>query len=310
MPKKIIDYLWHFEFLRKNIIGNVDILHSTTFCTPRDHYGKLIVTIYDVSFQALPECHTEENRQHCLKGTIDAVNNADCIITISNHGKNELVKYFDADPDKIKVTYLAAKDIFSPSCQDEQKKIIDKYKLSKGFILFVGSYEPRKNLITLVKAYVSLPESTKKRHLLVIAGGKGWLNSEIDDIIELNKSSDIRRIGYVDEDDLPGLYSAADVFVYPSLYEGFGLPILEAMACGAPVITSNTSSMTEVGGNAALYFDPHDENQLRELLIKTVDDESLKEDLRQNGFRNAKKFSWEKTARKTLQIYESVYKND
>ena len=164
------------------------------------------------------------------------------------------MKYFDADPDKIVVTHLAAKDIFVPCGIKRRIVYLKNIGISHDFIFFVGSFEPRKNIGTLIRAYANLPEDIKMQHPLVIAGGKGWLNSEIDALIKSHPPNQIRRIGYVDEQDLPGLYSAAAVFVYPSLYEGFGLPILEAMSCGTPVITSNTSSMPEISGDAALFI--------------------------------------------------------
>ncbi len=250
LPGKAMSGFWYIPVPKKWFLGDVDILHSTTFSSPRDHYGKLVTTIYDISFLTMPECHTERNRRFCLKGTLDAVRYADCIIAISNHGKQELIKYFDVDPDKIVVTHLAAKDIFAPCGMEEQNRVLKKYRISRDFIFFVGSFEPRKNIVTLIRAYANLPENIKMQHPLVIAGGKGWLNFEIDALIKSLPPDQIRRIGYVDEQDLPGLYSAAAVFVYPSLYEGFGLPILEAMSCGAPVITSNTSSMPEISGDA------------------------------------------------------------
>jgi glycosyltransferase involved in cell wall biosynthesis len=307
IPKKIIDRLWNSRIPRKWILGNVDILHSTTFCAPQDHYGKLIVTIYDISFLTLPECHTEANRQHCLQGTLDAVKYADCIIAISNHGKQELVKYFDVNPDKIVVTHLAANDIFTPCGSEEQNRVLEKYKISRDFIFTVVSYEPRKNIGTLIRAYVDLPDAVKKQHPLIIAGGKGWLNADIDELIESQASDRIQRIGYIDEQDLPALYSAAAAFVYPSLYEGFGLPILEAMSCGAPVITSNTSSMPEISGDAALFFDPTDVQQLTTHLLELMGDENLRRELSRKGIERAGQFSWEKTARATLKIYEDLY---
>jgi glycosyltransferase involved in cell wall biosynthesis len=308
IPKIIIDIAWHYSPIPKKwILGNVDILHSTTFCSPGDHYGKLIVTVYDVSFLILPEYHTEANRQHALKGTADAVRFADCIIAISDSGKKDLVKYFAADPEKVVVTHLAAKDIFTPRGLDERNRVLKKFGISGDFILFVGSFEPRKNIGTLVRAYINLPEKVKKQYSLVIAGGKGWLNTDIDALIGSQDSAQIRRIGYVDERDLAALYSAATVFVYPSFYEGFGLPNLEAMSCGTPVITSNTSSMPEIGGAAALYFDPHDVRQLTSLLLEVIEDENLRKELSRKGIERAGEFSWEKTARATLKIYEDLY---
>ena len=141
----------------------------------------------------------------------------------------------------------------------------------------------------------------------MVAGGKGWLNSDIDALIESQASDQIRRIGYVDEQDLPALYSAAAAFVYPSLYEGFGLPILEAMSCGAPVITSNTSSMPEISGDAALLFNPTDVGQLTTLLLEVIGNDSLRKELSRKGIDRAREFRWEKTARATLKIYEDLY---
>ena len=307
LSKQIIDLLWNSSVPKKWVLGNVDILHSTTFCAPRDHFGKLIVTIYDISFLTLPECHIEANRQHCLQGTLDAVRYADRLIAISNHGKEELIKMFNADPRKVAVTHLAAKDIFVPRAPEEQEVVLAKYRLPRDFIFTVGSCEPRKNIITLIRAYAGLPESTKSGHPLVIAGGKGWLNSDLNTLVESLPSGQIRHIGYVAEQDLPALYSAASIFVYPSLYEGFGLPILEAMSCGTPVIASNTSSMPEIGGEAALYFDPTDTNQLIRRMLELIDNAAMKAKLRQKGFDNAHRFSWKKTAMETLRIYEETY---
>ena len=306
IPKRCIDLVWRSPVPRKWILGKVDILHSTTFCTPPDHYGRLIVTLYDISFVILPECHTEANRQHCLKGTLDAVRYADRIIAVSNSGKNDLIKYFDADPEKVVVTPLAAKDIFSPRGVEERGRVLEQYGIQGDFIFSLGSFEPRKNIKTLVRAYVNLPEKVKNQYSLVIAGGKGWMNSEIGELIGSQDAGRIRRIGYVDEQDLPSLYSGAAVFVYPSYYEGFGLPILEAMACGAPVISSNTSSMPEVGGDAALYFDPADVQQLSALLLEVTGDENLRNEVSRKGIRQAGAFSWDKTARATLKIYEDL----
>jgi glycosyltransferase involved in cell wall biosynthesis len=306
VPKWMVDLLWNSRIPKKWILGGVDILHSTTFCAPQDHYGKLIVTIYDLSFLTLPECHNEANRQHCLKGTIDAIAYADAIIMISHHAKSELLKYFEVDEEKVKVVHLAARDDFIPVNKVEQEKVLAKYQIPRDFIFTVGTFEPRKNIKTLVEMYLELPEKVKNSHPLVIAGGKGWLHSDLDKLISQNPEL-VRYIGYIPDKDLPALYSAASVFVYPSLYEGFGLPILEAMACGAPVITSSTSSMPEVSGDAAILFDPADPPQLKSALVTMIENEDLRAQLRKKGFENVRRFSWEKAARETLKIYQEIY---
>ena len=245
----------------------------------------------------------------CIRDSLDSIRYADCIIAISNFGKKELVKYFNADPEKIVVTHLAAKDIFTPRGLEEQNRVLEKYKIPHDFIFSLGSNEPRKNIGTLVRAYMNLSENVKNVHHLVIAGGAGWLNSDTDSLIESQNSPQIHRIGYIDEQDLPALYSAACAFVYPSLYEGFGLPILEAMSCGTPVITSNTASMPEISGDAAFFFDPANDHQLTALLFDVMGNENLRKELSRKGIDRARQFSWDKTARATLKIYEDLFSN-
>lgn len=308
MPKRIIDFIWTSGIPKKWILGKVDVLHSTTFCAPKDHYGKLIVTIYDLSFLTHPQCHVEANRRHCLQGTIDSINYADTIIAISHHGKNELLKYFDINEDKIKVVHLAAKDIFKPANDEAKEEVLGKYDISEEYIFNLGTLEPRKNIKTLIEAYARLPAIVKRKNRLIIGGGRGWLNSEIDKLVKsLNIQQYIKFIGYVKEEDLPALYSAAKLFVYPSLYEGFGLPVLEAMACGTPVITSNSSSLPEIAGDAAILVEPADTKQLTDYMLLLINDEKLRHQMSLKGMEQAKKFSWEKTARETLDIYEKIY---
>ncbi len=309
LPQRLMNGLWYSPIPGRWILGDVDILHSTAFYAPKNHPGKLVVTIHDISSLTLPHYHTEATRKRSNHGTENAVAYADHIITVSEFSKNELLRYFTLEPEKITVTHSAAKDIFVPCSPEEKKRVREKYGVPEDFILFVGSLEPRKNVATLVRAYISLPEPVRKRHRLVIAGGKGWLNAEIDTLLKSSGSSGILRIGYVDEQDLPALYSAAIVSVFPSLYEGFGLPVLEAMACGTPVISSNSSSLPEVGGDAALYFDPHDTNQLKETLERLLGDENLRAQLSRKGIERARLFSWEKAAQETLGVYEKVYRN-
>lgn len=307
VPKQGIDDLWEYCPQKKRIFGHVDILHSTSFCAPQDFYGRLIVTIYDVSFITLPECHIEENRQHCLKGTIDAITYADAIITISHHAKSEIIKYFHAPEDKIFVVHLAARDNFTPSIKAEIDRVLKKFKITKKFIFFLGTSEPRKNLKRIIEAYLSLPSSIRDNYLLVLGGGGGWLNSDLFHDISDQDLTSIYYLGYIDEKDLPAIYSGCHIFLYPSLYEGFGLPILEAMACGAPVISSNTSSMPEVCGDAAILINPMDVTQLRNSIELLIGDDGLRKSLIIKGIENAKRFSWEKTAQETLKIYQNVY---
>ena len=232
---------------------------------------------------------------------------ADKIITDSNSTKNDLINYFNIPEEKIRVILLAADEKFKPLSNKEIKEAKQKYNLNFPFILYVGTLEPRKNIPSLIKAFYKL----KKKNLqykLVIAGKKGWKYKEIFETIDkLNLQSDVVFTGYVPDEDLPALYNAADLFVYPSVYEGFGLPPLEAMACGTPVITSNTSSLPEVVGDAGIMVDPYDVDRLADAMQEVLTDEGLRADMTKKGLGRAKMFSWEKCARETLRVYEEVY---
>lgn len=287
-----------------------DVVHSNTFCVPsfRDKKKKLIVTVYDLTVLTHPECHRKANIRHCLDGIKDAIKYADAIIAISESTRADLVNYLDAPPGLITVTHLAAAGDLRPVEDPEVLKSARlKYSLPERYVLFVGSNEPRKNIKTLLEAYASLPAGIKNEFPLVIAGGKGWLNSDIPGVVKrLGIETSVRFAGYIGKDDMSAVYSGASVFAYPSLYEGFGLPILEAMSCGAPVITSNVSSMPEVAGDAARLVTPTDTEELGEALRALLSDEGLRKNMRQKGRERASKFSWERCARETLALYRKV----
>ncbi|HWQ68126.1 MAG TPA: glycosyltransferase family 1 protein, partial [Methanospirillum sp.] len=259
--------------------------------------------IYDISFITHPQYHTDINRNHCVKATNDAIKYADTIITLSKHGKSELLSHFSIDKDRIQITPLAAHDTFKPI--NNTQWCLEKYHIPPDYILFIGTLEPRKNLKTLLVSYLALPLEIKEKHNLVIAGGEGWLHNEIDQLIKRNQKH-IRYLGYVPEQDLPSLYSGALFFVYPSYYEGFGLPILEAMACGTPVITSDVSSMPEITGDAAILCNPHDYLEFSNKLLMLINDEGLRSELSKKGVIRAAQYSWEDTAIKTLKIYKDT----
>ena len=307
LPEAWIRHLWFESGIpRHRLLGKVDVLHSTTFCCPPVHSGKLVVTIYDVSFVNYPECHTEANRVHCLTGTLESAMQADRIIAISQNTKKDLVKYFNVGDDRIAVIPLAAREEFHPRPMEEVKAFVAKrWGLDRPYLLSVGTVEPRKNLRHLIRVYCDLPEELRNQCPLVIAGGGGWLSSDIYQwILTMGAESSIQFLGYVPT-DLDWLYCGAACFVYPSLYEGFGMPPLEAMASGVPVITSNTSSLPEVVGDAALLIDPLSEEELRSAIIKVVSDPTLRQSMSEKGLARARKFSWEQIARDTLKVYET-----
>ncbi len=300
---------------REYMLGGLDadVVHSCTFCVPRfrDRRKKLVVTIYDLTVITNPECHMKMNIRHCIAGAKDAIKYADSIIAISEHTKQDLIKYLGAPPELITVTQLAASGDYREVTDPEKlRSVRQRYDLPESYILFVGSLEPRKNVKTLFKAYSRMKESFKKEFPLVIAGAKGWLNSDIPELVKaLGIEDRVKFAGYIDRADIAAVYSQAAVFVFPSLYEGFGLPILEAMGCGTPVITSNVSSMPEVAGNAAVLVSPTDAAELSAALESVLGDEGKRGEMRKKGFARASSFSWERCAKETLEVYRKVVKN-
>jgi glycosyltransferase involved in cell wall biosynthesis len=315
VPYQLMRYLRVPGFSAKAdefMLGNLpaDIVHSTTFSVPRfrNRKKRLVVTIYDLTVLTHPEYHQKLNIRHCLEGIKDAVRYADRIIAISDHTKQDLMDHFRVPSDMIEVTPLAAGRNYRPVTDS---RILDaarkKYGLPPRYVLFLGSLEPRKNVDALVQAYARLPEKLREEFSLVVAGARGWLNSEVHKAVEdLKIGSRVHFTGYVAEEDMSAVYSMSTVFVYPSFYEGFGLPVLEAMSCGAPVITSNTSSMPEVAGDAARLVSPKDIDEIAGALESVLEDEETRDRMRTRGLKRASGFSWEKCARQTLDIYQNV----
>jgi glycosyltransferase involved in cell wall biosynthesis len=296
------------ELPSKEALGQVDIIHSPFFNAPKERYGSLVVTIYDLSFLLYPQFHTEANRLHCLNGTLKAALYADRIIAISQSTKQDLIHYFSVSEERVRVVYLAPRHFCYPERNsDFLRSTLGRLEIYQDFILTVGSLEPRKNLKTLVEAYAIYVKHHSGRELLVIAGAKGWLNDDTTQMVAaLGVEDRVKFLGYVQEADLRVLYSAARLFVYPSLYEGFGLPPLEAMACGAPVIASNTSSLPEVVGDAAILIDPCSSEKLCQAMHMVFANDGLRSRMRQQSLERARLFSWEQAAQETLAVYRQA----
>jgi glycosyltransferase involved in cell wall biosynthesis len=230
---------------------------------------------------------------------------ADRIIAVSENTKKDIIKYLKAKEKKISVIYEAANEGFKMVDHREIDGVRQKYDLYKPFILYTGTLSPRKNIKNLIISFEAL--SGKIEHDLVLTGGYSWDDRQERKMIETSRvRGRIRVLGYVDQSDLVLLYNAAELFVYPSLYEGFGLPVLEAMQCGCPVACSNTSSLPEVGGSAAMYFDPKDVRGMTEKLGEILQDNNLRKRLSEAGIERAKNFTWEKTAEKIIKVIEGI----
>jgi glycosyltransferase involved in cell wall biosynthesis len=283
----------------------MDVVHSPGFTSPPFKKTKLVVTVHDLTFLLYPRLHTDANRDFSLRETARAAGRAATIIVPSLATRRDLLRHYPISEERITVIpEAAAEDFYPVRKQNEVQRVLAKHDIFYNYILFVGTIEPRKNLVTLIRAAADLLKDGRPRCLLVIAGASGWLNSEVYKLVQsLGLQDCVRFVGYVAAEELRVLYSAARVFVYPSLYEGFGLPVLEAMACGTPVITSNTSSLPEVAGEAAILAPPTDVGELQQAMAAVLSNQPLRLRLRQQSLKQAARFSWQETARRTLGVY-------
>jgi glycosyltransferase involved in cell wall biosynthesis len=288
----------------------VDVLH-VQYTAPPFCRAPVVVTIHDLAFERMPETFTRRGSFQLKLTVRRTAKKAARIATVSEYSRQDLLNIYNLTPEKVAVTYNGVGSSFvpQPSIPNEAEEIRRRFGVSRDFLLAVGSLQPRKNMVRLIRAYAKLrSEREDFRPQLVIVGRKLWLASEIFDEVKRQRwADDVILTGYVADEDLPALYRAARAFVYPSLFEGFGLPPLEAMACGTPVVTSDVSSLPEVTGDAALLIDPNDERALANALIEIVNDQGLRAKLRERGIAQAGKFTWREAAEKTLSLYQEAY---
>jgi glycosyltransferase involved in cell wall biosynthesis len=284
--------------------NQLDVLHISYNAPPRLPAAcALVVTIHDVSFEEHPEWFPWKLRAFLKWSVPRSARQAQQILTDTECAKNDLIRLYDIAPEKIQVTPYAADTRFRP-IQDAGalQTLRAKYNTSDHFILAVGNMQPRKNWVRLMEAFARAKQQFALPHKLVIVGQRLWLADPVFDHARAFGDA-IILTGYVPDADLPMLYNAADVFCYPSLYEGFGLPVLEAMACGTAVITSNVSSLPEVAGDAARLVNPYDVDEMAHALGETLSDLSYRQGLRERGQARAQLFSWTRTAQQTVEAY-------
>lgn len=287
----------------------LDVFHGTNFDVPLWNSCATVVTIHDLSLFLHRETHEKRLVRRARRRMPLMARTASMIITPSESVKGEVCDHFRISPEKVVAIPEAARPRFRPVGAGEAATVMKQFGLEEGFILFVGTIEPRKNLMTLLRAFEEVLRSTGLRPQLVIAGKKGWLMDELFSYVKgMDAGERVRFLGYVSEDALSALYSCCGVSVYPSLYEGFGLPTLEAMACGAPVITTRTPALMETVGDAARLVDPHDVQALARTMTELLSDERARRELSTQGLRRAARFSWEKTARLTMEVYREALK--
>jgi glycosyltransferase involved in cell wall biosynthesis len=284
-----------------------DLLHSPDFIPPWRGRFRRLITVHDLTFLYYPQFLTTESRRYYNAQIERAVRVADHISADSTNTKDDLVRLLNVPPDKVTVVLLAPNPIYRVMDEAACAPVLARLGLSQNFILFTGTLEPRKNVRGLLTAYRALCDLRPSTPLLVLAGRRGWLYDEIfEQIAKLKLADRVRFVENLPNEDLVALYNAAWLFVLPSFYEGFGLPVLEAMACGTPVVCSDRGSLPEVAGDAALLINPDDLDGLADAMKRVMEDESLRTQMRERGLANAKRFSWEKAAKETLAIYRTL----
>lgn len=312
IPVALKERLTYLPFSLKNFYKKeVDVFHAPFFSgAATKAFDKNVVTIHDLTFLKFPEHRGPKLSRYYLERTKLATNRAHKIIAVSEATKKDLVELLKINSSKIAVIAEGLNFNFQNIQNSSTGSVVKKYlRNGQKYILSVGTLEPRKNLGRLVKAYSLLPHNLRRDYKLVLVGQSGWNNGElVKNINNLNLKSSVILPGYIPAEDLPHLYRRASLFVYPSLYEGFGLPLLEAMASGIPVITSDVSSMPEVAGKAAVLINPYKEEEIAGAIKRVLTQPKIDQTLRKRSLIQAHKFRWSKTAAQTIKVYEEVEK--
>lgn len=289
------------------LLPNVALFHGTEHLLPPTRRVRTVFTLHDLIPQLFPQFHLPLNRWFLDRMFPRFLRRADAVIAVSECTRRDAMRIYGIPEDRITVVYNGVHPRFKPGLTAERaSEVRARYRLPDRYILYVGTIEPRKNLERLAEAFAAL-KADGFPHGLVLAGSRGWLDQPVfDRVAALGLQGQATLPGFITDDDLPAVYGAADLFVFPSLYEGFGLPALEALACGVPTVVSNASSLPEVVGDAAIQVPPEDTHALVDAMRRTLTDEALRARLAARGPRQAAQFTWERTAAETLAVYERV----
>jgi glycosyltransferase involved in cell wall biosynthesis len=287
------------------LTANVDVFHASNQVRNPPRKTKLTGTLYDMTCLLMPQNHTPGNVKAEQNFANRVLKRADGLIAISEHTKRDTVQLLQIDPRKITVIYPGVPDVFFHVGEAQRNAAIEKYKLTKPFALFVGTVEPRKNIDILLDAYEQLPRDVREQFELIAVGPLGWAAGST--VQRLRNTTGVRHLGYVPEHDLPGITAAAGVFVYPSLYEGFGFPVAQSMAAGVPIITSNVSSLPEVARDAAILVSPQSASELRDAMMRLFTSPSERERLVVRGREIAKEYTWTNAAVQSARFFEGLF---
>ena len=298
----------HNYHLNKNAKLNSTFIYHELATLPLEFFGKTVVTVHDISWIRFPQTHPIRRVKALNRYFEKSISNANALITDSIFIKNELIREFGIYSEKINVIPLGVNSLYYPLDKNITEKCLDKYSIKyKNFYLTVGTLEPRKNLQLVLKAFKNLPLTIRQNYPLVIVGVKGWKTHLLENLINpLVEAGQVKVLGYLQENELHHLFASASVLVYPSFYEGFGLPPLEAMASGTPVICSNVSAIPEVTGQAAILIDPNDVDELNQKMQRIINDSELESEMIVKGILQASSFTWENCARQTSMVYKNL----
>ena len=285
----------------------IDLLHSLHYTKPLRLNCASVVTFHDMTYYLYPQLHTRSRRLVFPTAMRFSAKQADALITVSESTREDAIRLLEIDPERIFTTQLGVDPSFTVlDDNDAELRVISKYSLPEKYILYLGTIEPRKNLPVLIKSYKQIADDGTD-YKLVLVGKYGWMYQEVLALIDdLDLQDMVCLTGYVSQEDLPVVYNLASLFVYPTIYEGFGLPALEAMACGVPVITTRVASLPEIVGDAGLLIPVNDTDALYEAMNQVLEDTALRENLIHDGLARSKLFSWERTAQLTQQVYKKV----
>lgn len=295
----------------QTVTGPLDLFHSPDFVLPPVGHTPAILTVHDLSFMRVPQCYLSGFRSYLEQAVSRAVRRAAWILADSESTRRDLIELLDAEPERVTVLYPGVEARFRPIRETEAlNRVRTRYALPDQFILGLGTLQPRKNFVGLIEAFAQLlahSHGGTNSLQLVIGGGKGWLAQDVPAAIDrLGLNGRVRLVGFVQDGDLPALYSLASVFAFPALYEGFGLPVLEAMACGTPVVAADNSSLPEVVGDAGLLVPTNDPAALAAALSGLLSESSLRDHLVAAGLTQAWRFAWDRGALQLLDTYRAL----
>lgn len=288
---------------------HVDVFLFLNFARwPLQRTKNSVVIVHDLSFIEFPQVIKTLHHRLYLSWTVPrSIKKASAVIAISESTKNGIIKHYGTAPEKISVVPPAVDhDVYKPMSKSAIASLKKKHNIVGEYLLYIGTLEPRKNILAIVAAYKSLPDSVRNKYQLVIGGNRGWGNDEIESELSSLPKGELLRLGYVDDADMAALYSGATMFLYPSVYEGWGMQVLEAMACGTPVITANNSSLVEAGGDAAAFVTVGEQEHFNALLLKVLDSPSTRRAMSFRGIKHAATFSWDKSASLLLDVLKRV----